>query len=141
MPQLPVTIIGGASHLRRRLSAVLEGTLLDGTPLELTAGSDTYRQFLDTHEGALPALVVYIADGDALKTRFAVDEIVSSIEDVRVLVLSSEISVAEFRACICAGGQGYLKLACAEKSLTHALAILRLGETVFPSQLDLASAA
>jgi len=82
-----------------------------------------------------PALILYVSTGVIDESAGAVDALLGDFERARLIVLSSVMSVDELGACLRMGARGYLLTSISKDALTHSLALILLGETVFPSDL------
>jgi two-component system nitrate/nitrite response regulator NarL len=85
--------------------------------------------------GPAPALIVYVSSGVIEETASAVDALLGAYDGARLLLLSSAMSVEELGACLRMGARGYLLNTISKDALIHSLALIALGETVFPSDL------
>lgn len=131
MSRAPVFLVGGSDLFRRGLRGFLEGSSFE-TASEFTA----YRDCVDVAgDMPSPALIVYISTGDVDESASAVDALLGAYDRARLLVLSFVMSVDELGACLRMGARGYLLTSISKQALTHSLALILLGETVFPSDL------
>lgn len=131
MSQAPVFLVGGSDLFRRGLRGFLEGSAFE------TIGEFTQYQDCVAAAGnaPVPALVVYVSSGVMEETASAVDALLGAYDTARLLLLSSAMSVAELGACLRMGARGYLLNTISKDALIHSLALIKLGETVFPSDL------
>jgi two-component system nitrate/nitrite response regulator NarL len=126
-----VFLIGGSDLFRRGLRGFLEDTAFE-TVAEFT----TFRDGVDASGDApTPALIVYVSSGVIDESASAVDAMLGAYDRARLLVLSSALSVDELGACLRMGARGYLLNSISRDALIHSLALIQLGETVFPSAL------
>lgn len=131
MSRAPVFLVGGSDLFRRGLRGFLEGTSFE-TVGEFT----TYRDCVNGSGGTpAPALIVYVSSGVIDESAGAVDALLGAYDTARLLLLSSALSVDELGACLRMGARGYLLNTISKEALTHSLALILLGETVFPSDL------
>jgi two-component system nitrate/nitrite response regulator NarL len=131
MSQAPVFLVGGSDLFRRGLRGFLEGTSFD-TVGEFTMYQDCVAAACDA---PAPALIVYVSSGVIEETASAVDALLGAYDVARLLLLSSTMSVEELGACLRMGARGYLMNTISKDALIHSLALIWLGETVFPSDL------
>ena len=131
MSQAPVFLVGGSDLFRRGLRGFLEGTSFD-TVGEFTMYQDCVAAAGDA---PAPALIVYVSSGVIEETASAVDALLGAYDVARLLLLSSTMSVEELGACLRMGARGYLMNTISKDALIHSLALIWLGETVFPSDL------
>jgi two-component system nitrate/nitrite response regulator NarL len=131
MSRAPVFLVGGSDLFRRGLRGFLEGTSFE------TVGEFTsYQECVDASGTApAPTLIVYVSSGDIDETASAVDALLGAYDRARLLLLSSIMSVDELGACLRMGARGYLLNTISKDALVHSLALIDLGETVFPSDL------
>jgi two-component system nitrate/nitrite response regulator NarL len=131
MSQAPVFLVGGSDLFRRGLRGFLEGSAFEAV------GEFTHYQDCVAAAGKAPdpALIVYVSSGVIEETASAVDALLGAHDAARLLLLSSAMSVAELGACLRMGARGYLLSTISKDALIHSLALIRLGETVFPSDL------
>jgi len=131
MSQAPVYLVGGSDLFRRGLRGFLEGTAFE------TVGEFAFYQDCVAAAGKAPepALIVYVSSGVIDETASAVDALLGAYDRARLLLLSSAMSVAELGACLRLGARGYLLNTISKDALVHSLALIQLGETVFPSDL------
>jgi two-component system nitrate/nitrite response regulator NarL len=131
MSRAPVFLVGGSDLFRRGLRGFLEGT-----SFEAVGEFTSYRDCVSSAgTGQAPALVVYVSSGDLDETAGAVDALLGAYDTARLLLLSSAMSVDELGACLRMGARGYLLNTISKDALIHSLALIQLGETVFPSDL------
>ncbi|MEM7430263.1 MAG: response regulator transcription factor [Pseudomonadota bacterium] len=131
MSRAPVFLVGGSDLFRRGLSGFLEST-----PFEAVGEFTTYQSCVKSCEDVpAPALIVYVSSGDIDETASAVDALLGAYDTARLLLLSSSMSVDELGACLRMGARGYLLNTISKEALIHSLALILLGETVFPSDL------
>lgn len=131
MSQAPVLLVGGSDLFRRGLRGFLEGTTFE------TVGE--FARYQDCVAAAgdapAPALIVYVSSGVIEETARAVDALLGAYDAARLLLLSATMSVEELGACLRMGARGYLLNTISKDALIHSLALIGLGETVFPSDL------
>lgn len=131
MSQAPVFLVGGSDLFRRGLRGFLEGTTFE------TVGE--FARYQDCVAAAgdapAPALIVYVSSGVIEETASAVDALLGAYDAARLLLLSSTMSVEELGVCLRMGARGYLLNTISKDALIHSLALIGLGETVFPSDL------
>jgi two-component system nitrate/nitrite response regulator NarL len=109
---------------------------LEGSSFETASEFTAYRDCVDVAgDMSSPALIVYISTGVVDESASAVDALLGAYDRARLLVLSSVMSVDELGACLRMGARGYLLTSISKEALTHSLALILLGETVFPSDL------
>lgn len=131
MSRAPVFLIGGSDLFRRGLRGFLEET-----PFETVAEFGSFRDCVDRSGSAPePALLVYVTSGVIEESASAVDALLGAYDTARLLLLSSVLSVEELGACLRTGARGYLLTTISKDALVHSLALIQLGETVFPSDL------
>jgi two-component system nitrate/nitrite response regulator NarL len=82
-----------------------------------------------------PELIIYVSSGSKEVSETAIDTMINAYADVRIMVLSAELSVDELGACLRVGARGYLLSSISKEALVHSLTLVLLGETVFPSGL------
>ena len=131
MSQAPVLLVGGSDLFRRGLRGFLEGTAFEAVG-EFTRYQDCVAAAGDA---PAPALIVYVSSGVIEETASAVDALLGAYDAARLLLLSSKMSVEELGACLRMGARGYLLNTISKDALIHSLALIGLGETVFPSDL------
>jgi two-component system, NarL family, nitrate/nitrite response regulator NarL len=131
MSQAPVFLVGGSDLFRRGLRGFLEGTAFEAVG-EFTRYQDCVAAAGDA---PAPALIVYVSSGVIEETASAVDALLGAYDAARLLLLSSKMSVEELGACLRMGARGYLLNTISKDALIHSLALIGLGETVFPSDL------
>jgi len=131
MSRAPVFLVGGSDLFRRGLRGFLEGTSFE------PVGEFTSYQDCVDGSGSVPAptLIVYVSSGDIDETASAVDALLGAYDRARLLLLSATMSVDELGACLRMGARGYLLNTISKDALIHSLALIQLGETVFPSDL------
>lgn len=131
MSQAPVFLVGGSDLFRRGLRGFLEAT-----PFEPVGEFTMYQGCVAAAgNGPAPALIVYVSSGVIEETASAVDALLGAYDGARLLLLSSAMSVEELGACLRMGARGYLLNTISKDALIHSLALIGLGETVFPSDL------
>jgi two-component system nitrate/nitrite response regulator NarL len=109
---------------------------LEGSSFETASEFTAYRDCVDVAgDMPSPAVIVYISTGVVDESASAVDALLGAYDRARLLVLSSVMSVDELGACLRMGARGYLLTSISKEALTHSLALILLGETVFPSDL------
>jgi two-component system, NarL family, nitrate/nitrite response regulator NarL len=131
MSRAPVFLVGGSDLFRRGLRGFLEGSSFE-TVGEFTAYRDCVEAAGDR---PLPALILYVSTGVIDESAGAVDALLGAYDRARLIVLSSVMSVEELGSCLRMGARGYLLTSISKDALTHSLALILLGETVFPSDL------
>jgi len=130
MTNAPVFLVGGTNLFRRGLMS-----FLGDTDFAVTEEFDTIDDCISAAESEAPEVVIYAASGDIEMSESAIDTLTRTFPDVRVMVLSGELSVEELGACLKAGARGYLLSSISKEALVHSLTLVVLGETVFPSGL------
>lgn len=131
MTNAPVFLVGGTNLFRRGLMSFLGDTAFAVTE-EFDAIDDCIAA-ADASE--TPEVVIYAASGNIEVSETAIDTLTRVFPDVRIMVLSAELSVDELGACLKAGARGYLLSSISKEALVHSLTLVVLGETVFPSGL------
>jgi len=131
MSRAPVFLVGGSDLFRRGLRGFLEGT-----SFETVGEFASYQECVaDSETASAPTLIVYVSSGDIDVTASAVDALLGAYDRARLLLLSATMSVDELGACLRMGARGYLLNSISKDALIHSLALIHLGETVFPSDL------
>ncbi len=130
MTNAPVFLVGGTNLFRRGLMS-----FLGDTDFAVTEEFDTIDDCITAAESETPEVVIYAASGDIEVSESAIETLTGTFPDVRLMVLSGELSVEELGACLKAGARGYLLSSISKEALIHSLTLVVLGETVFPSGL------
>ena len=131
MSQAPLVFVGGTGLFRRGLNSFLEDS-----DFTLTAEFDTAADCVAAAtEISAPELIIYVSSGSKEESEEAVNTMINTFDDVRVMVLSAELSVDELGACLRVGARGYLLCSISRDALIHSITLVLLGETVFPSGL------
>lgn len=129
MTNAPVFLVGGTNLFRRGLMS-----FLGDTDFAVTEEFDTIDD-CGSADSATPEVVIYAASGDIEVSENAIETLARIFPDVRIMVLSAELSVEELGTCLKAGARGYLLSSISKEALVHSLTLVVLGETVFPSGL------
>ncbi len=129
MTNAPVFLVGGTNLFRRGLMS-----FLGDTDFAVSEEFDTIDDCAAA-DSAMPDVVIYAASGDIEVSENAIETLARTFPDVRIMVLSAELSVEELGACLKAGARGYLLSSISKEALVHSLTLVVLGETVFPSGL------
>ncbi len=131
MSNAPVFLIGGTNLFRRGLMS-----FLGDTDFAVTEEFDAVNDCISAaQDGETPEVVIFAAAGNIEASETAIETLTRTFPDVRIMVLSTELSVDELGACLKAGARGYLLSSISKEALVHSLTLVVLGETVFPSGL------
>lgn len=131
MTEAPLFLVGGTNLFRRGLTSFLQDT-----DFAVTEEFDDVETCGEAADGfPTPEVIIYAASGDTEVSESAINALGEIFPEVRVMVLSAELSVEELGACLKAGARGYLLNSISKEALMHSLTLVVLGETVFPSGL------
>jgi two-component system nitrate/nitrite response regulator NarL len=131
MSNAPVFLVGGTNLFRRGLMS-----FLGDTDFAVAEEFDAIGDCVDAlDESNTPEVVIFATSGDTEASETAIDTLARTFPDVRIMVLSAELSVEALGACLKAGAHGYLLSSISKEALVHSLTLVVLGETVFPSGL------
>lgn len=123
-------LVGGTGLFRHGLKS-----FISDTPFVVAAEYESAAGCPEVLDGdTAPELIVIAADAreDAAS---AVEKLSQIHTDAHILVLSVELSIEEMSGCLRAGARGYLLSGISQEVLLHSLTLIRLGETVFPTEL------
>ncbi|MCG8543205.1 MAG: response regulator transcription factor [Alphaproteobacteria bacterium] len=111
-------------------------SFLEDSDFALIAEFDTAAECVAAaDEISAPEIIIFISSGSKDESEQAVDVMINRFDDVRIMVLSAELSVDELGACLRVGARGYLLSSISKEALMHSITLVLLGETVFPSGL------
>ena len=132
MEQVPLLIIDPNKLFREGLRGLLSGTQFDVTheASDLTEGLEVVK----THDDVGIVILDFSDNGSDGELQM-VKQMRATNDDVKLVVLTNEMSARLLARALNAGADGYLLKSLSSKALVQSLRLVELGEKVFPTKL------
>ncbi len=132
MVQVPLLIIDPSRLFREGLRGLLSGTQFNVTheASDVTEGLEVVKS-----NDEIRIVILDFSSDDSDAELQALKQMRSANEDVKLIVLTNEMSARLLARALNAGADGYLLKSLSSKALVQSLRLVDLGEKVFPTKL------
>ena len=132
MEQVPLLIIDPNKLFREGLRGLLSGTQFDVTheASDLTEGLEVVKAHDD-----VGIIILDFSDNGSDAELQMVKQMRATSDNVKLIVLTNEMSARLLARALNAGADGYLLKSLSSKALVQSLRLVELGEKVFPTKL------
>ena len=132
MEQVPLLIIDPNKLFREGLRGLLSGTQFDVTheASDLTEGLEVVKAHDD-----VGIIILDFSDNGSDGELQMVKQMRATSDNVKLIVLTNEMSARLLARALNAGADGYLLKSLSSKALVQSLRLVELGEKVFPTKL------